>query len=299
MSDFNPLVLRRILALRRFAIVADAELAELATLAENVVETRFPAGALIAQADSRLPALHLVLEGAIESAGMTWGPQQVFGALEVLADRVLAAPAVAKTETRTLQLFASDVAEFLEDSFGVLRTTLRTLATQLLAHGSAATPLPKHERRVVTQPLGLVERLVLLRQQSLFAGARLEALATLAHASAEVHWSAGEVVTRAGELAQSALVIVEGSLEAAAGDGAAHTLGPGDTIGGLEMLAEAAHKETAQATCAGRGLRCTSAAIFDVIEDHADFGLAMIATFAATLLDGSFGRDEATSARAS
>src|SRR5512146_1596290 len=124
MSDFNPLRLRRMLALRRFAVVADAELAELALLAENVVEARFPAGSLIARANQRLGALHLVLDGTIECGGMTWGPQRVFGALEVLAERELAAPAIAKTETTTLQLFSPDVTEFLEDSFGVLRTTL-------------------------------------------------------------------------------------------------------------------------------------------------------------------------------
>jgi hypothetical protein len=59
------------------------------------------------------------------------------------------------------------------------------------------------------------------------------------------------------------------------------------------MLAEAPRETTLRATSAGRGLRCSLTAIFDVIEDHADFGLAMIATFAATLLDGSLGLEAA------
>jgi len=75
MADFNPLVLRRMLALRRFTIVADAELAELATLAENVIETRLSAGSVIAEANRRVPALHLILNGTIESGDRTWGPQ--------------------------------------------------------------------------------------------------------------------------------------------------------------------------------------------------------------------------------
>ena len=292
MADFNPLVLRRMLALRRFTIVADAELAELATLAENVIETRLSAGSVIAEANRRVPALHLILNGTIESGDRTWGPQQVFGALEVLAARELIAPAIAKTDTLTLQLFASDVSEFLEDSFDVLRTTLRSLANGVLMRGGAALRYPKHDdRRVLAESLGLVERLLLFRQQTLFAGVRVEALAALAHVSEELSWSAGDLVTQAGELPQSALVIVNGALEATASAGSVRVLGPGDMIGGLETVAEARHDTTVQATSAGRGLRWSSTAILDVIEDHADFGLAMIATFAATLLDGSLGRD--------
>jgi CRP-like cAMP-binding protein len=286
MSEFNPFVLRRMLALRRFTIFADAELAELVMIAENVVEATFPAGAVIAPAHARLPGLHFVLEGGIQSGGAAFGPHQAFGALEVLAGRDLAAPAIAVTETHTLQLFASDIAEVLEDNFSILRATLRVLAAQLLARGQ---PLQRSTSGgPITVPLGLVERLLLLRQQPPFARAHLDALAALAHRSTEVRWSPGQTVARAGELADGAWVIVQGSLAATSASGA-RVLGPGDTIGPLETLAELRHGATIEATSEVRALQSSATTLFDVIEDHADFGLAMIATFAGALLDVAAG----------
>src|SRR5690606_36469001 len=103
---------------------------ELAAMAENLVSARFAAGTVVAPAATRLPALQLVLEGRIESrpAGLSWGPRNVFGALEVAAGRELAGSAVAVTDTETLELSASDFGEVLEDNFSVLLSALRELA---------------------------------------------------------------------------------------------------------------------------------------------------------------------------
>src|SRR5438477_2258627 len=65
MAKPHPFALRRMLALRQFAALRDADLAELALLAENVTEVRLPAGTVIATAGHRLAALHLILTGEI------------------------------------------------------------------------------------------------------------------------------------------------------------------------------------------------------------------------------------------
>jgi CRP-like cAMP-binding protein len=284
MADLHPFALRRILALRQFPILCDAELGELALFAENVAEVTLSAGTVVATAGSRLTALHLVLDGEITAVGAqtrAWRSRQVFGALEVLAGRGISAPAVTAMETTTLQLLAPDVTEILEDSFGVMRAALRGLAAQARTRSArdrqAAPP--------AVRSLGLVERLLVLRQQTAFSGAPLESLVALAHASEEVAVSAGTVMTQAGDPGTSSYVIVEGASCARHASGAARVLGPGDAIGHLEILGHLPYDETIEAIEPLRALKIEALDLFDVIEDHTDFGRAILAALAGQLLD--------------
>jgi CRP-like cAMP-binding protein len=284
MADLHPFALRRILALRQFPVLCDAELGELALFAENVAEVTLSAGTVVATAGSRLTALHLVLDGEITAVGAqnrAWRPRQVFGALEVLADRGVSAHAVTTMETTTLQLLAPDVTEILEDSFGVMRAALRGLAAQ-------ARMRPARGRRVtppVVRSLGLVERLLVLRQQTAFSGAPLESLVALAHASEEVALSAGTVMTQAGDAGTSSYIIIKGASRARHASGATHVLGPGDVIGHMEILGHRPYDETIEAIAPLRALKIEAADLFDVIEDHTDFGRAILAALAGQLLD--------------
>jgi CRP-like cAMP-binding protein len=273
------------LRLRQFPLFETVDLDELATIAENLVETTIPAGTVMAAAGTPLRAVHLILDGTIATRppGQTWKARQVYGALEVFANRGVTHTAVAETDVHTLQLSSTDIGEVLEDNFGVLTTALRELAGRLLA---VAPPQPRSLGARATGPLGLVERLILLRQQLPFAGARLQALATLAHACDEVTWPAGTVIARAGEPATSAYVIIEGSAIATR-DGTSHVLEAGAPIGHLETLAGVQHSATIHTTQPVRALRSGASAILDVLEDHTDVGLAMMATFASALLDAT------------
>lgn len=286
MRELNPKSLRRMLRLRQFPLFETADIDELATIAENLIDARIHAGSVIASAGARLHGVQLILDGTIESRphGQTWGPSQVFGALEVFANRRVTHTAVAATDLHTLQLSAVEIGEVLEDNFGVLLATLRTLARRVLA----VAPTSSRAARVAPTkaPLGLVERLILLRQLLPFTGARLQALTTLAHASDEIIWPAGTAVVQAGDPATSAFAIIEGAALATR-DGSSERLGVGSQVGYLETLAGAQHTTTVEITETARALRSGAPAIFDVLEDHADVGLAMMATFASTLLDAA------------
>jgi CRP-like cAMP-binding protein len=276
MHDVSPFVLRRILALRQFPILAGAELGELAMLAENMADALFPAGAIVAPAGARPPALHLVVEGDLAGAGRTWGPRQVFGTLEILARRDLVEAVIAARQTRTLQLASSEITEVLEENFSVLRATVQGLAARL-AH--VLPPLP---RATIpdAEPLGFVDRLIILRQQRAFAGARLEALAMLAHSSEEVIYPMGAVVARRGDPATHLSTVVDGMLHAEG-----RMLVAGDRISPFAAIAELPHPATIEATTRTRVLRTSASAIFDAIEDHTDLGLAMTRGFSSLLLD--------------
>ncbi len=291
MHDVSPFVLRRMLALRQFPMFAGAELGELAMLAENVAEPTLAPNALVAPGGVRPPALHLVLEGelAAPAEGRAWGPRHVFGTLEVLARRPLPSPVIATRPTRTLQLHSTEITEVLDENFGVLRATVQELAHRMMHRRLPLLAVPDAD------PLGFVDRLIVLRQQPLFAEARLDALASLAHASEELAFGPGTVIARRGDLATSTLVVLEGSLHATTSDARTHALHRGHAIAAFETLAEQPHPRTLEAATRVRVLASTAAAIYDVLEDHTDLGLAMIRAFAASLLDA---RDRATPATA-
>lgn len=280
MPDFNPAVLRRMLFLRQCDMFATADLDELATMAENVVSTTHPAGSIIEPAGAYLSALRFVVEGRIEARDRHWGPRQVFGALEVAAARPLATPAIATTTTETFELSNTDFGEVLEDNFGVLLSALRDLATQVLALDPSTIrrlrPMP------VLRNLGLVERLLLLRQLVPFLGARMQALVRLAHDSEEVRLPAG-VILPGDELASGGLVIVEGTVHTS--EPGAHVLGPGDSLGYLEALSGRPVAKTWTSTTGLRALRTPTGVLFDVLEDHTDVGLALVSAFSRALLD--------------
>jgi len=252
-------------------------------IAENVVEVEFPIGAVVAP-PRRVPALHLVVEGRIEAGSAAWGPRQVYGALEVIAGRAIATPAIAAIATRALQLPAADFAEILEDNFGLLSNVRRTLARQLLAAGHRAPARARLSYVFRPGPLGLVDRLILLRHQITFATGWIQALAALARSTREVHWPAGAIVSRAGDPAASALVVIHGTVRCGP-DPDARLLGPGEAFGALEILAEVPYQTTAETITDVRALECPSIALFDMMEDHTELALSMIARLASVLLD--------------
>jgi CRP-like cAMP-binding protein len=131
----------------------------------------------------------------------------------------------------------------------------------------------------------MVERLIVLRQQLPFSRARLQALAALAHASDEVDWPGGTRIITPGEAADAGLVLVDGIVHVRRPDGTSFTLGPGEPLGYLETLAATEHSLRVETTTPVRALRSTATAIQDVLEDHTDVGVSMLAAFSALLLD--------------
>lgn len=287
MRDIHPAHLRRILKLRQFALFDAADVDELATIAENVTETFLPAGSILVAEGARVPSIQLVLGGRVEAhgGGRVWERGSVVGALEVFAGRPARYTAVAATPVETLRIYAGDVGELLEDSFSVLRTVLRELAVRVTSQRES---VHRVEMPAGAMPggLGLVERLVMLRQQLPFSRARLQALATLAHASEEIEYEPGASLVRAGELATHGYVITDGTASSTlAGDEGVEHLAPGCSFGHLAAIAGGRYVASVRATSAVRALRFSTSAILDVIEDHTDVGVTMIATLASQLLD--------------
>lgn len=136
MRDHPTRRVERLLTLRQFPGLADAELAELAVIAENVVERFYPAGARVA-GPARPAAIQMVVAGRLAAVdgSRTWVPHHAVGAVEVIAGRASVAPMTAEVDTRTLEIAADDFRELLADNFTVMSTAWRLLAARLLAAG--------------------------------------------------------------------------------------------------------------------------------------------------------------------
>jgi CRP-like cAMP-binding protein len=293
------LPLRRLLALRQFEVFSSVDLDELAFVAENLTDVTIPAGARL---DPHPATLHFLVEGRLapdatsakrasdlDTAG--WGPRERFGWLEILARRP-PPPAVAVVESRSLALAAHDFFEVLEDSFGLLRAILRELAARLACTPAVAAPPLSAELRLPSGPLSLVERLIVLRRHLPFIGGNLQALSAIARAAEEVRWPAGTTIAREGEPAETASIVVAGTLReqrvlSSRGEGVSidRIVGPGQAWGSLETLGGLRHPATIEASTDVRALVCSGATILDILEDHTDLGLGMIAAFAGALLD--------------
>ncbi len=158
------------------------------------------------------------------------------------------------------------------------------LAGRLLGLGAAPLARPRALADGLGGPLGMVERLVVLRAQPPFAGASIQALSALALATEELQLPARSPIHRAGEDADGLLVILDGAarISRPVGPGIA---APGTAIGVLELLAERPYEDAADAVTAVRALRLPKAALFDVMEDHTDFAIALLGRLAAELLD--------------
>lgn len=280
MLDELPGSLRRVLALRQFSPLSGVELGELAMLAENVTETTLLAGNRIVTAGSRVPALHLIVDGRIECGGDVWGPRDVFGLLEVLAREPVESTAFAAADTRVFRITAGDTREILEDNFALLRAVLAELSSRMLANGHelsfGAPAAPFGER------MTLVERLIALRQHSPLAGARLQALTAVAQLVEQRRWNAGERIVEQGAPADTVVIILDGALRSGT-----RMMQAGGALGALEAFAGTPHAKHVDAETSTSTLVCPVGALHDVLEDHADLGLAMIHTLARRLLAAS------------
>jgi CRP-like cAMP-binding protein len=281
MRDAAPLTIQRVLTLRQFGAFKDVDLAELATVAENVVERRYAAGSVVVETGQRFPGAVFVCRGQLESAGRRWGPRHVVGGLEMITGRESAHEIRAATETRALMLSAPSFLDVLEDNYDVLSTTRRLLARTLLRHGITVTR-PAVDPRVELRTLGMVERILILRGHLPFAS--LDALSAVAQVTDEVELPAGSRIHASGDTPARCLVILDGQIRVRTSAGR-ESIASSSVLGMIEAFAESPHVHDAYAYNAVRALRLPTAALFDVMEDQADLAIAVLRRLAVALID--------------
>jgi len=288
--------LERMLHLKRMPILAGLPAREIAVLAEAASERFFPKGAAVFREGEPVPAVHVVVQGALGTSrrGVRVGgagPGAGVGGLGVFARDPLGSEVVADEDTLTLELDADTVAEVLEDRFPILHHILRETsrrAIELVRRYRLDPTVGTPECPVSGDGSGeidLVDRIFFLRGMAVFQRSSITALAVLARAMAQVRFEPGTVLWREGDPAPGILLLRSGFVGARS---PAHGLrfrpGPGFPLGALEALAETARWYEAVAETPVVALQGDVGVLVDVFEDHFEIAMDYLAVIAQSTL---------------
>jgi CRP-like cAMP-binding protein len=281
--------------LRTFPQLSDMPPVHLAAMAELCEEHFYPAGAEILAEGQAVRQIHYVIEGAVELRRRgqplkRLGPRTVLGGLAALAGTIDGPQAVAAEDTSTLSFTQEDQLDVFEDSFELLAAVLRAVASALLDARRAAGPQAgfqpdDEDAPYPRQPLGLIEKLAILRRSVPYAESRLEALAELARESPELRFAAGQTIWRAGDPSGHGLIVVAGVIEGVADGGRQRfRLASRSVLGGLDSLAGSPRWFDATALVDAVLLEVPTAALLDLFEDHVDMAMDLLRVMARDVL---------------
>jgi CRP-like cAMP-binding protein len=134
------------------------------------------------------------------------------------------------------------------------------------------------------QTLGIVERVLFLREVSIFRLLEPEDLEQIADLAQERLYPVGEYLCREGELGDELFVLVEGQVEVSKQvDGAPHLLRilrSGEHLGELAILREQPRSASVRALIDARTLVLGGQELRTILEDRPQVGLAMLASLA-------------------
>jgi CRP-like cAMP-binding protein len=271
----------RLLALRRFSLLAGLPASELALVARLARERDLHPGDVLAVEGDPVRGVQLIVAGraTLSRAG---APVHDVGALDTIGLLPLAAgivhswTAVAADPVHALEIDADQVADVLEDDFSLFAGVLKMGARYALAATrrpvalvSSSTSAADRRGSIVKgsphpspAPLDAAERLLALRAIAPLGALPVDGLAALVKRLELVQLAPGaELVTppASGEV----LLLVTGRARVD-GDGA----GGGGAMNLLEALADAAPAVHVRALSPVQLLRGTVSDLFDVLEDH-------------------------------
>jgi len=255
-------------------------------LARNMQDVHLAAGEVLYRQGDPTTAHYFVVYGEMRLAAegvpaWTLGERSLVGTIDLTLDRARTRTATATRDTHLLMMPASDWLDMLEDNFELMLRGVEGLAEGVhelrigVGGGKSAAParLRPFERSSESGPLGLVDRVVLLRGVPLFAGAEVQALLDLAAHAVEVDVEAGAVVTVHSETNDAMYVLVSGEVTALASPIVPpETFGPGALLFGSCAATSRDLGCEARATTPSRLLRVVREDYFDAMEEH--FGLA-------------------------
>jgi CRP-like cAMP-binding protein len=283
------------------------EVADSAALAQRMDKRFVAQGEYLYRVGSSADRVYFILTGAISLVRLgigtrEFGPRGVLGLIDASLGRPHAFDAIAREDTAVLELNIEDWFEFLEDNFALTCRIVRGLARRLPPSSpprpdlSRPTAFLHKKRRTLgggenrraslgpTLDLSFVERLAVLRACPALGGARIQALARLAHFAEMLFIGAGEM----RRLEAPALYVVEtGRVVSTTTDKEGNSwqeeTRPGGAVAGLGLLEPGPFACELTAVEPSTLFRIPTERIFDVMEDHFSVALSLLAHTAAEL----------------
>jgi len=282
---------QRVLLLRTFEAFRDLSPGELAAVAEHVRPRLFRKGSYLFQLGQVVRSNHFVVDGkvAIVKDGKhvrVFGPQSALGGLASLTGEPETQLYLALEDTETLELFRDDIQDVFEDNFRIFQGVMRAITRVVLEVRRRLGPSTGFLPMTTTDPirsvdeLRLMEKIFFLRQTMSFAQTRIEALADLAQETEDLTLPAGQILWRAGDVSDHALMPISGIIACETADGLqSFKFDPGSTVGGIDALANVPRWYEARAETPVRTLRVDAQRLLDVIEDNIELGMDMLRVF--------------------
>ena len=123
----------------------------------------------------------------------------------------------------------------------------------------------------------LTERIAALQEAMPFARGYVDALLQLDEEAVTVRYEPGDVIWRAGETADSVLVVLDGS-------GARRDRRRAVGIGSLELFADRPRATALEAVEPTTALRIGKELLYDLVEDHHELARDLLAMVAASIV---------------
>jgi CRP-like cAMP-binding protein len=260
----------------------------LAAISKLAVPQHVAAGTELATPDAIFESVYLIIDGLDE---LTYHNQRLglfgsgtgVGALSALAQDQLGYGCRVVEDSTLLALRVSDLMEIFEDHFELMHGALMNVAADaigwrraLLPNAGFSNQIRNACRECTEQSLGLVERMLYLRETIGLEDSYIDELAELARAATEVRYPAGTPLWSAGDVASYSMIVVKGEVQATSPEGATFLFGPGDILGNLDTIAGLPRWFDARVERDVIALTLDSEAIVDVWEDHPALGFAFL-----------------------
>jgi CRP-like cAMP-binding protein len=286
--------LERMLVLKKLPTIGDLPTADLAVIADVSRERFFPRGSLLLAEGEPVPAVHLIVEGAVEVSrgGVVLGhvpSGNGIGALGLLAGDPFGVNARAVEDTLTLEVESDQMFEIFEDRFAILHHILRDLCRQLIdqlveLRLDPSEVFPPSAELPTGRDLDLVERIFFLRQMPVFQKASINALFAVSRTLTEIRYPPGTVLWKEGEPSLGVFLVTNGTLRCRGKAGTEFQAGPGFPMGVAEALGEIPRWYEAVTETRVIGLQGPIETVVDVLEDNFELARQYLAATARGLI---------------
>jgi CRP-like cAMP-binding protein len=286
--------LDRVLLLRTLPMLEGLGPIQLAAIAQHAKERHFPRDSVLELGSGGSEAIHLVMDGELSAEGQEGTERTIqrgdaVGFIEMLSR---AGPKIAyraRVDTTTLELDWDAQIDVCEEHFAVVMQYVRyvaRLATDRLRTQpqSARGPVPLIAAQQFDAEMNLIERTLVLSRSEAFSSGCLDALAELAHHVKEVRWRKGERIWNEGDPAEYFLLVAAGTLNCASPQTGKFLCHAGAPVGVHEALGEGKRWHTAVCKQDAVAMRIEVEPFIDILEDHFDLALDLLAALAGDVL---------------
>lgn len=283
----------RVLFLQSVPVYRDLGVGYLAAIAQHGHERFLRPGTAWHAAGEPLTSAAFVVQGSLTvdardgTSAEHSGPGEAVGLLQLLAGEGRGLTVHADVPTLLLEVPWEAQLDLCEEHFAVLDQYLRYLA-RYEDRRAARSILGRARRHMMPsgRPLDFVERLEALASAAVLPAHGLDALTELAHHVTELRLTPERELWAAGDEAESFVLVLEG--EIVEGGGANRTaVGPGDVVGMAAALGRRPRAAPARPPSPGVGLSIELEAFLDILEDHFDVAIELLALRAREILAGS------------